>query len=64
MTKKLNIRAIRKQLKLTQQGLATMLGVSMSTVANWEAGRSEPSALARRALSDIQLDHLLRKEAD
>ena len=56
MTKRINIRAIRKQLKLTQQGLATMLGVSMSTVANWEAGRSKPSQLAR-----AQLNYLLRK---
>ncbi len=56
MTKHINIRAIRKQLKLTQQGLATMLGVSMSTVANWEAGRSNPSSLALR-----QLNGLLRK---
>ena len=57
MTKHINIRAIRKQLKLTQQGLATMLGVSMSTVANWEAGRANPSRLALR-----QLNGLLRKE--
>ena len=53
MTKRINIRAIRKQLKLTQQGLATLLGVSMSTVANWEAGRSNPSQLALRQLNNL-----------
>ena len=53
MTKKLNIRAIRKQLGLTQQGLAHSLGVSMSTVANWEAGRSKPSSLALRQINDL-----------
>ena len=57
MTKPLNIRAIRKQLKLTQQGLATMLGVSMSTVANWEAGRSRPSQLALRQLNGLLRNH-------
>ena len=57
MTKPLNIRAIRKQLKLTQWQLAYALGVSISTVANWEAGRANPSRLALR-----QLNGLLRKE--
>ena len=53
MTKKLNIRAIRKQLGLTQQCFAHTLGVSMSTVANWEAGRSKPSSLALRQINDL-----------
>ena len=53
MTKPLNIRTIRKQLKLTQQHLAHLLGVSMSTVANWEAGRSKPSQLALRQLNNL-----------
>ena len=53
MTKRINIRAIRKQLGLTQQGLAHTLGVSMSTVANWEAGRSKPSQLALRQINDL-----------
>ena len=53
MTKPLNIHAIRKQLGLTQQRLAHTLGVSMSTVANWEAGRSQPSSLALRQINDL-----------
>ena len=57
MTKKLNILAIRKQLKLTQQGFAHLLGVSMSTVANWESGRSKTSRLALRQLNDLLKNH-------
>ena len=59
MTKRINIRAIRKQLGLTQQGFAYTLRVSMSTVANWEAGRSNPSSLALR-----QINALLGKRDD
>ena len=59
MTKPLNIRTMRNKLKITQQELAYRLGVSMSTVANWEAGRSNPSSLALR-----QINALLGKRDD
>lgn len=39
-----NIRARRKQLKLSQEYVADQLGISRQAVAKWEAGKSEPSA--------------------
>ncbi len=41
-----DIKKIRAKLNMTQQELAVALGVSLSTVANWESGRSNPSRLA------------------
>lgn len=37
---------IRKRLKWSQQKVATELGVSISTVARWESGKSNPGNLA------------------
>ena len=40
----------RKELKLSQRGLATALGVSPRTVESWEAGKNAPSGAAQRLL--------------
>jgi len=37
---------VRKVLKWSQQKLATQLGVSISTIARWESGKSNPGNLA------------------
>lgn len=39
-----NIRAERVRLRLTQRQLAALLDVRPETIANWECGRSSPSA--------------------
>ena len=49
MTRKLpswsqQIKAFRRSAGLTQIGLASKLGVTKKTVAEWEQGRQEPSA--------------------
>ncbi len=49
------IQALRKRLKLDQQGFADKLGVHRITVTRWEAGK-KPSPLALR-----QLKRLLRR---
>jgi putative transcriptional regulator len=50
------IRAIRESLGLSQALFADFLGVGQPTVRSWEQGRREPSALARRFLSEIRDD--------
>ena len=39
-----NIRRIRRKRDITQAELGEALNVRQTTIANWEAGRSEPSA--------------------
>lgn len=52
------IKEVRKQLGLSQVGLAQELGVSFSTVNRWENGRTIPFKLARR-----QFDSFCKKMA-
>ena len=49
----------RKELKLSQRGLATALGVSPRTVESWEAGKNAPSGAAQRLLYLFECDHTL-----
>lgn len=54
------LRAERRAAGLTQRELAVLAGVSVTTIANWEAGalplrrRSPALADARRVLADLQ----------
>jgi len=50
-----DIKKIRSKLNMTQQELATVLGVSLSTVANWEAAppRAHPSKMAQRLITSL-----------
>ena len=45
-----NVRAIRAQLKKSQQEFALMIGVSVATLQNWEQGRRRPDGPARALL--------------
>ncbi len=38
------LKAFRRSAGLTQTGLASKLGITQKTVAEWEQGRQEPSA--------------------
>ena len=49
----------RKELNLSQRGLANLLGVSYRTVEAWESGRNEPSGAARHLLYLVDTDHSL-----
>ena len=42
------IKAVRKELHLSQEELAQALGVSFATVNRWENGKTAPSKLAQR----------------
>lgn len=48
----LNIKQLRKELKLSQESLAKKLGVTSRTVQNWEAGKEIPSS-SMSALEDL-----------
>jgi putative transcriptional regulator len=47
------IRAWRRKVGLTQEGLAQALSVTFSTVSRWENGHVLPSKLAWRALQRL-----------
>ncbi len=74
MTRKLpswsqQLKAFRRCAGLTQTGLASKLGITKKTVAEWEQGRQEPSArryvqLARMAKGEQVLWFLERVGVD
>ena len=45
-----SIKATRKKLNLSQSEFAMMIGVSISTLQNWEQGRREPDGPAKALL--------------
>jgi transcriptional regulator with XRE-family HTH domain len=61
-----NLRMLRKERKLSQQKLASQVGVTQQCVSEWEKGKIEPtmSPLWRLAdVFDISIDELIgRKE--
>lgn len=63
-----NIKSVREQSGMEQKELATILGVAIPTLGNYEAGRREPPLdilCAVADLFDVSLDMLIRgKEKD
>ena len=54
MTKvKVTLAAARKNVGLTQAALGKACGVSESTVANWEKGKSEPTIVQAQTISSV-----------
>jgi putative transcriptional regulator len=51
------VKALRKQLGLSQEDLAHALGVSFATVNRWENGKTSPSRLALRQLEAFRSEH-------
>ncbi|MBN2865578.1 MAG: helix-turn-helix domain-containing protein [Thiotrichales bacterium] len=49
-----DVKAIRAQLKVSQQEFATALGTSVDTVKSWETKRRNPTGLAAKVLATIQ----------
>jgi len=50
---RMNVKELRKQLGLSQDKLAALLGVAPYTVRRWESGKSQPSPLALKQLSQF-----------
>ena len=49
-----DVKAIRKKLKLTQEAFATHYGFTVSAVRDWEQGRRQPEASARVLLKVVE----------
>lgn len=45
-----DVRSIREQYGLSQEKFATLLGISVATLRNWEQGRRKPEGAARTLL--------------
>lgn len=50
---KVTLPVARKIAKISQKSLASAVGVSESTVINWEKGRSEPTVSQAIAISEV-----------
>ena len=50
---KVTLPVARKIANISQKSLATAVGVSESTVINWEKGRSEPTVSQAIAISEV-----------
>lgn len=44
---------LRNRAGLSQEALARVMGISRMTIANWEQGKTEPSASQVKLLADI-----------
>lgn len=53
---KIDVKAVRAALEMTQTQLAAELGVAQGDVSNWERGRHQPSGAARRAIENLLKD--------
>ncbi len=53
MTYSEKVKNARERLLLTQDEMATELGVNAITVCRWETGRSEPNIKAKKAIRDF-----------
>lgn len=49
-----DVKAIRRKLKLTQQSFADRYGFTLGAVRDWEQGRRQPEASARVLLKVIE----------
>lgn len=54
-----DIKAIRKNIGMTQVLFAALMGVSTKTVEAWESGRNKPEGPARRMLDMFRIDPTL-----
>lgn len=50
--KKLNVKKLRKKLRMTSVEFAGLIGVHVVTVSRWENGHSEPGELAARQIRE------------
>jgi putative transcriptional regulator len=53
---RIDVKAVRKKLGLTQQEFAARFGFGYDAVRDWEAGRRQPERAARVLLSVIDYD--------
>jgi len=49
----MNLQEMRKQLNVTQDEFAQMLGIARATVNRWEQGRTQPSKMAQKLIEEL-----------
>ena len=62
MTYSEKVKNARERLLLTQDEMATELGVNSITVCRWETGKSEPNMKAQKAIRDFYIRNGLKFE--
>ena len=62
MTYSEKVKNARERLLLTQDEIATELGVNAITVCRWETGKSEPNIKAKKAIRDFCIKNSLKFE--
>lgn len=62
MTYSEKIKQARNKLLLSQEEMATELGVNSITVCRWETGRCEPNLKAKKAFRDFCIKNGLKYE--
>lgn len=55
------VKRIRRVIGLTQEKFAHELGVTVSTVNRWEGGHAQPSALAWRAIKEVESRYAVKQ---
>ncbi len=50
---RISLAAARVNAKLNQREMADFIGVDVSTICNWESGRSEPNVSQLRKISSV-----------
>lgn len=50
---RISLASARTNSKMTQREWAKAIGVDVSTIGNWENGRSEPTATQLRKISEL-----------
>ena len=62
MTYSEKVKNARERLLLTQDEMATELGVNAITICRWETGKTEPNMKAKKAIRDFSLRNNLNFE--
>ena len=62
MTYSEKVKNARERLLLTQDEMATELGVNAITVCRWATGKSEPNIKAKKAIRDFCIKNSLKFE--
>ncbi len=62
MTYSEKVKNAREKLLLTQDEMATELGVNAITICRWETGKTEPNMKAKKAIRDFCIRNKLNFE--
>lgn len=62
MTYSEKVKSAREKLLLTQDEMATELGVNAVTICRWETGKTEPNIKAKKAIRDFCIRNRLKFE--